>query len=181
MDKNVIGNIPVFIILFFAFSVIGWIYEVILAILYGWGFVNRGFLIGPYLPVYGFGALVLIITLTPVMEKNLPIFGINAAPAVVFILIVIITSIIEYITGWAMEAIFDLRLWDYSSDWMNLNGYICPRTSIRFGIGGMFFLYVLKPFFIKIIGNIEPRIVRMTSYIIAAVMIADFVFALIRN
>ena len=115
------------------------------------------------------------------MEKNLPIFGINAAPAVVFILIVIITSIIEYITGWAMEAIFDLRLWDYSSDWMNLNGYICPRTSIRFGIGGMFFLYVLKPFFIKIIGNIEPRIVRMTSYIIAAVMIADFVFALIRN
>ncbi|MCI8342401.1 MAG: putative ABC transporter permease [Firmicutes bacterium] len=161
------------------YSIIGWIYEVVLAFIYGWGFVNRGFLFGPYLPVYGFGAIILILSLGKFMNKKITILNINTTPLIVFMLIILITSIIEYITGSALNAIFHRRWWDYSNDYLNINGYICPRTSIRFGFGGMLFLYILKPAFLGTINRLKNRTVKNISVLCTSVVFLDFTLTII--
>lgn len=167
--------------MFFLFCVFGWVYEVVLEFIYGHGFVNRGFLFGPYLPIYGFGALVLISVLKEIMKKKWKAGLLPLAPLLVFILVVIITTAIEYISGFALEAIFHKRWWDYSTDFMNINGYVCPRTSFNFGIGGMFFLYVCMPAFRKLFGKIPKKHRKYFAVAILTVIAVDFLLTIVRT
>ena len=162
---------------FFCFTlycILGWIYEVTLGLLYGWGFENRGFLFGPWLPVYGVGALLLVFLLSPVKEKKQSFGGLPVTPLIVFLLTVLITTILEYITGAALWTIFQRRWWDYSGDFMNLHGFICPRTSLRFGLGGLFFLYVCQPCFERIWGRFTEKAGHLAAGCLAALMLLDF-------
>lgn len=163
---------------FFLYCILGWIYEVTLALIYGWGFVNRGFLFGPYLPVYGVGALLLLLCLKRFMAKKRYLGKVPITPVLVFLLVILITTVLEYCTGAALWAMFQKRWWDYSQDFMNLNGYVCPRTSIRFGFGGLFFLYVCQPLFEKAYRAIPQKVRGPLVYGIAAVMLADFALTL---
>ncbi|HZK71302.1 MAG TPA: putative ABC transporter permease [Clostridia bacterium] len=162
--------------LFFLFltgSLVGWIYEVTLGFIYGYGFVNRGFLYGPYLPIYGFGLILLYLMLQRLMNKPIKVKNIKINPILVFLGIIVITTCLEFIVGFGMLKIFQIRLWDYSSYWMNYQGIISFNTSIRFGIGGMLLLYALVPLVNKIVNRISLEKLKVIRFIVLAVMIID--------
>jgi uncharacterized membrane protein len=166
--------------LFFAGCIVGWIYEVLLGFIYGHGFVNRGFLYGPYLPIYGFGLVILYLLLGRLSAKPLKDSGIKY-PILVFLGIVVITTCLEYLVGYGMLKIFHRRWWDYSSYWMNFQGIISFNTSLRFGIGGMFLLYGLVPLVEKMVNRTDPIKKQVFLVIILMLMIIDFVATLLNR
>jgi len=106
--------------LFFIYAILGWIIETTLVSIEKKKFVNRGFLIGPYCPIYGFGGLAITILL-----KNY-----TKDPIVLFLMAVIICACLEYFTSYIMEKLFKARWWDYSKKKYNINGRICLETII---------------------------------------------------
>ena len=108
---------------FFTYCFFGWIIESTWVSLHQKRLVNRGFLRGPFIPIYGCGAMTLVLVGTPLMKW----------PVAVFFGGMISASILEYVTGAAMEAIFKVRYWDYSDKPLNLNGHICLFTSVCWG------------------------------------------------
>jgi len=165
--------------LFLTGCLVGWIYEVSLGFLYGLGFVNRGFLFGPYLPIYGFGLILLNLLLHRLMERPVKVGRVKINPLLVFLGVIIITTILEYIVGYALLKLFELRLWDYSAYWMNLQGIISFKTSLRFGIGGMFLLYVLVPLGDKTVSKLGIKAGKTIMYVVLSVMTLDFIFTLL--
>ena len=112
-----------FLWIFFIYSFLGWCTEVSYAALVTGKFVNRGFLNGPVCPVYGFGVVIVLSILVP-LKGNL---------LVLFIGSVVLTSLLEWLTGFLLEKIFHQRWWDYSDQPFNIGGYICLRFSIAWG------------------------------------------------
>lgn len=163
-----------YFLLFFLTCVIGWINEVLFEHILGNGFINRGFLYGPYLPIYGFGALILISALKKIKVKQIYLGKILLTPLVVFICTVIITTSIEYISSYTLEIIFHRRWWDYSGYKGNVNGRICPMISILLGVGGMIFLYVLLPLFTKIINIIPKDVLKALTLVFGGLLLIDF-------
>lgn len=108
-------NVFTYFMLFFIYAILGWIIETTLVSIEKRKFVNRGFLIGPYCPIYGFGGLAITILL-----KNY-----TKDPIVLFLMAVIICGTLEYFTSYIMEKIFKARWWDYSAKKYNINGRIC--------------------------------------------------------
>ena len=101
--------------------------------------VNRGFLIGPYCPIYGVGCLLLVFLLG----------RFKGQPVILFLMSIIVCSILEYSTSYIMEKLFKARWWDYSEYKFNLNGRICAATMIPFGILGVLVVYYLNPIVCK--------------------------------
>ena len=132
-------TIELYFLLFFTYSVLGWIMEVTKTLIDKKKFVNRGFLIGPYCPIYGFGALLI----TFLLKKY------TADPIALFIMAIVVCGILEYLTSYFMEKIFHARWWDYSQKKYNINGRVCLDTIIPFGLLGMFIMYVSNPFLIE--------------------------------
>ncbi|MGM9849412.1 MAG: putative ABC transporter permease [Bacilli bacterium] len=127
--------------LFMIYSFIGWTMEVIWNLFTDKKLVNRGFLIGPYCPIYGVGCLLLIILLG----------RFKSDPVLLFFMSIIVCSILEYSTSYIMEKLFKARWWDYSEYKFNLNGRICAATMIPFGILGVLVVYYLNPFVSKFV------------------------------
>lgn len=148
-----IKNIQSYFLYFMVYSIIGWCYEVFLeVVVYRWGFSNRGFLFGPYLPIYGIGALVILFVLCPLQKKNIKFGRIYMTPFLVFLGIMLLTTGIELIASYLLEWKTGTWLWDYRRFAFDFEGRIALNPSIRFGIGGMIFLYVIQPLLEK--GNI---------------------------
>lgn len=161
-------------ILFISYSFIGWLYEVLLGIfVFHLGFVNRGFLFGPYCPVYGFGALLFILTLEKIKGKKICVINLNLTPFLILSLITIMTTIVELITSYIMEFVLGEWLWDYTDYFMNFQGRIALSTSIRFGLGGMIILYALNPWIKKKV--LPDKRIKMISYILFMAFIIDIV------
>ena len=137
MNRNKIEFITFYICCFFVYCVIGWIYEVITMFNLGFGFVNRGFLHGFYLPIYGFSALFFIFAFGKIAEKKFKVWKISFTPLIIFLLVFITSSVIEYSASYILEKCFNLRLWSYASYKYNLNGRIALESSTYFGIGGL--------------------------------------------
>lgn len=180
MEKSIKKNKWYFYVCcFFVYCVIGWIYEVIWEFKVGNGFVNRGFLHGFYLPVYGFGGLILLFLLKKLVWKKIKIKNINITPIIVFISILIIVSVIEYFTSWGMEMIFHKRWWDYSYDAINLNGRISLRNSSLLALGGMFYLYIVQPLLNMLFSKIKENYLKISAIVIIIVMGVDFISVII--
>ena len=141
----------------------GWLMEVILTVIKEHKFVNRGFLIGPYCPIYGSGCLLIIILLNRYLDS----------PIILFFMAIIICSILEYLTSYVMEKIFNARWWDYSDKRFNLNGRICLETMIPFGVLGTLITYVINPFYVKILSSIPEIILNIIAIILFLVFITD--------
>ena len=156
-------NLYFYIILFFIYSFIGWILEIITIKLETKRFVNRGFLIGPYCPIYGWGAIFMMVILSRYMND----------PVVLFIVAMIICSILEYLTSYFMEKIFHARWWDYSDKKFDINGRICLERSVPFGLLGCLLMYVLNPCFIKVLDSIPINIVKLVVILLIIVFIID--------
>ncbi|OUP50887.1 putative ABC transporter permease [Lachnoclostridium sp. An181] len=162
---------------FMFYSMIGWCYEVFLeVVVYRWGFSNRGALFGPYCVVYGFGALLLILMLGKLKEQKHRIGTINVTPVLVFIGIVVITTVVELIASYIMELTSGGWLWDYTRFAFNFEGRIALNPSIRFGIGGMVFLYLLQPLFVKIVRPLSAKKLNVLSGSLAVVLLLDIIY-----
>ena len=155
----------------------GWFYEVFLeVVIYQWGYSDRGVLQGPYCVVYGFGAILLLLLLIPLKEKRIKLGKINITPFLVFLGILLITTTVELIASYIMEAITGSFMWDYSNFWGNYQGRIAPNTSLRFGIGGMVFLYLFQPLFDKLTGKMSEKVLTILSSGVALLLICDTIY-----
>lgn len=112
------------LLFFYIYSFIGWIWESCYVSVQKRRWVNRGFLNGPFLPIYGCGALAVLISTITVRENVFLIFLFGMTGA----------TILEYFTGWGMEKLFKVKYWDYSRQPFNLNGHICLLASLGWGL-----------------------------------------------
>ena len=159
---------------FMMYSIIGWIYEVFLeVIVYRWGFSNRGVLFGPYCVVYGFGAVVLLFSLYRLKARRITVGKFSVTPVLVFAGIVFLTTVIELAASYLMEFTRGEWLWDYTRFSFNFEGRIALNPSIRFGIGGMVFLYVLQPLFSRAVEKLGEKKVAVISGLLALILAAD--------
>lgn len=157
-------NLSLCFLLFLIYSFIGWFYEVLLTLVKKKKFINRGFLIGPYCPIYGVGSLFVIFLLNDYLDKP---FGL-------FILSMVICSIVEYTGSFLLEKIFKTSWWDYSSQKFNINGRICLETMIPFGLGCMLIIYIVNPFFVSILIKIPKVVANIIAVILLILFIIDF-------
>lgn len=168
-----------YFLIFIVYALIGWIYEVLWFLFTQKKFVNRGFLNGPYLPIYGFGVLILLLLLHNLMKKKIKISKINITPIIIFILIFFITSIVEYISHFILDKYFDIVLWDYSKNYLNINGRICFEASRDFAIGGVLALYIVNPLLNRFLDKI-PYVLQNIMFIITFIIfITDFVVTIL--
>ena len=156
-----------FFIWLIIYSVIGWIYETILCSVREKRFVNRGFLNGPYCPIYGIGALLNIIFLDDI--KN---------PILLFLAAAILTSVLEYITSWLLEKLFHARWWDYTNEKFNLNGRIFLLGAIAFGSFSVILLFFVQPFTEKVTNIISNNMVHTLFGISFVLFGVDCVYTL---
>ncbi|MDD4705647.1 MAG: putative ABC transporter permease [Bacilli bacterium] len=137
------------VIFFFIYCFFGWIWETSYISLRKKKWVNRGFLNGPLIPIYGFGAIIILL-LTWSFKNNL---------ALIFILGMIGATIIEYITGSTLIKLFNKRYWDYSDQRLNVNGHICLYTSLAWGFVSILLVKLIHP-------NIKHIILNIPNYAI---------------
>lgn len=131
-------DIRIYFLLFIIYSFIGWCMEVTLKLIESKKLVNRGFLIGPYCPIYGYGAILITFLLKKYVDD----------PLTLFIMAILVCGVLEYATSYFMEKIFKARWWDYSKNKFNINGRVCLETIIPFGLLGLLIMYVTNPFFL---------------------------------
>lgn len=156
-------DIRIYFLLFLIYSVIGWIMEVTLSFIENHKFINRGFLIGPYCPIYGTGAIIITLLLNRYVDDWI----------VLFIMSILICGVLEYITSYLMEKIFKARWWDYSNMKFNINGRICLETIIPFGLLGLLIMYITNPFFFSLLQQIPNVWLTVLSIFFAIVFIID--------
>lgn len=148
---------------FILYAFLGWSIEVLLGFIRHKKFINRGFLIGPYCPIYGFGMLLIVFLL-----KNY-----TDSPLALFVLSMVICLVLEYLTSYFMELIFKARWWDYSDKKYNINGRVCLEYAIFFGIGGTFIMYVVHPLLMKIVNKFSGLILLPVGSILFVGFIID--------
>ena len=151
-------NIKIIYILFWLYAILGWGMETLWVSFQNKKFINRGFFIGPYCPIYGTGG-VLLLSLNNYQND----------PIVIFFLAVIICSIVEYLASYILELIYKVRWWDYTNRFGNINGRICLFNSICFGLLGILVVCFLNPFFIdkiSLIPNIYLNILIIILFLI---------------
>ena len=154
--------------LFFIYSFIGWLIEMFCVnVILKQKFANRGFLIGPYCPIYGSASLIMIFLLSRYKEDIL----------VLFFMSIIICSITEYLTSYIMEKIFKARWWDYTNEPFNLNGRICLINSIAFGMLGVLLIKFINPFFSNLLLKINPLIFNIISCTLFVLFILDVILS----
>ncbi len=169
---------------FLLYSILGWCYEVFLeVVVYRWGFTNRGFLFGPYCPVYGFGALVFLLCLNRYKKEKIVLGKINLTPVLLFFACMAAATAIELATSYIMELFTGGWPWQTYTDYKyNFQGRIALSPSLRFGLGGILILYVLQPPIEKLLHKLQCRtrnIIFLSSALVLgidfAVQIAKFI------
>lgn len=148
------------VLLFFLFSIIGWCWEVVLHLLSEGTFVNRGVLHGPWLPIYGTGGVLVLLTLYKLRDK----------PWLEFWATVAVCGVVEYFTAYYLETVYDRRWWDYAGYFLNLHGRICAEGLLVFGLGGMAVVYGVAPLF----DNLLHKVRRSVLIGLCAALIALF-------
>lgn len=232
-------------IIFCVYALIGWIYEVSWYLIVKHTFINRGVLFGPFLPIYGFGILILLLFLrsfmskrhesgsviwtsislftivtfiyTTVIEYSVPkiysvfdylenyglglvlvniffiifvnlfiqksrnenIKKIDLTIVLVFLLIWIITTLIEYVSHYFIETYYNKLLWDYTFDFLNINRRVNWDASRNFAVGGTALLYLVQPLLDKVLSNLKLNTKLIISLIIGVPMLIDFIFNVI--
>lgn len=156
------------VMMFFIISFIGWVWEVSLHLISGDGFVNRGVLHGPWLPIYGSGGVMIILLLNKFRGN----------PIIEFITATVLCGIVEYFTSYYLEIAHNgKKWWDYSGYFLNLNGRICAEGLLTFGLGGMLIVYVLAPLLDNMIRRIPVRIVIPLCIVLTCTFTADQIYS----
>lgn len=161
-------SISSLIILFFSYSFIGWLWEMFLHIIFDGEIINRGFLHGPWLPIYGSGALLILILLRK--------FRLN--PIKEFFYTISLCGFIEFFTGYFLEKIYNMRWWDYQGYFLNLKGLICAEGLLVFAIGGLLAVYLISPLIDNEIKKISKKIVNVIGIILVILFSVDIIYTI---
>ena len=154
---------------FIVYSFFGWVIESIFKTILEKKWVNSGFLYGPFCPIYGFGAGIMLIFLKPFEENIIVLFF-----AAFFIL-----SVWEYIAGWLLEKKFNTKYWDYSDNFLNINGRVCLLNSIFWGVLGVVFTKIIHPYTSFFIEGLSVQIIIIADVILALIMTIDAIITTI--
>lgn len=134
--------------LFFMLAVFGWLWEGFLYLFKDDTYVNRGFLTGPWLPIYGIGGIMLEILFQKWRDR----------PVLLFLSSMVLCTLFEYAAGWYLESTWGVKWWDYSGMPWNLHGRICFLSSLLFGLGGMLLVWVISPLYYTLYVRIPVRL-----------------------
>lgn len=180
MEKEVVlakttkDKIIEYITYFFIYSFLGWLIETIYALFVHGYFVKRGFLFEPICPIYGFGAVLLLIATKKLYKK----------PFLKFLIAAIAFTLFEYIVSFLLEMLFGLRWWDYSNDFLNIQGRVSLLYSIFWGVIGLILLEKLHPYIQnkiqKITKGSTTHILSIVCLICIVLIIIDTTFSAIR-
>lgn len=163
--------ISYYFIWFMLYSFTGWLYEsTICSILKHHKFINRGYLLGPYCPVYGFGAIINLILLDNIESSIL-----------IFLLSMITSGALEYITSYIMEKLFHARWWDYSQYPLNLYGRICLYGCLIFGGANVILIKIIHPYVTELTGDITDPVIQIGSIILLMLILFDTVVTTVRT
>jgi uncharacterized membrane protein len=145
------------------YSFLGWIAEVLYVFATTRHLQNRGFLTGPFLPIYGFGAILLLLLVYPYVNN----------PFLVFLASVVITSALEFFTHLVLDKLFHIKLWDYSNRPFNLQGRICLQNSLAFGGLGLLLLYVIHPVAKMLLGSLPQTAAIAIAWSLLGILAVD--------
>lgn len=149
---------------FIIYCFLGWVWESSFCSIKAKKLINRGFLIGPYIPIYGCGALVVYLTLYPFRDQLL----------LVYIGGVIFPTILEFVTSWVMEKVFAATWWDYSNEKFNIQGRICLKVSLFWGFFSVAMVEIFHPLVLMLIDKIPRHTGEIAGGIFVVVFSADF-------
>ena len=156
------------VVVFFAFCMVGWLWEVSLHLITHGEFVNRGALHGPWLPIYG-GGVVLIEVL---------LYRFRNQPIAEALAITVLCGVVEYTTSWALEMMRGMRWWDYTGYFLNLNGRISGEGLAMFAVGGMAAVYILVPIIDAMLTRVrKPRVLVAVCVTLLICFSCDFVYS----
>ena len=158
------------ILLFFAYAFLGWCIEVTLKYFQFHRFINRGFLTGPWLPIYGSGAA--LITLAVKVLSPL-----ESSVGTTFVISFILCGVVEYLTSYCLEKRFHARWWDYSRKPMNLHGRVWIGNLILFGLGGVLIIEVINPQLLRLSERMSPTLREALALCLSVVFTADYVMS----
>lgn len=167
-------QLQMLIIFFFIYSVIGWLLETIYCVYELGHFEKRGFLYGPLCPIYGYGAIILLVLLQPFNKNKFCLFIYSA----------IVFSVFEYLVGYGLDALFSMKFWDYTNEFLNINGRITLWFSIIWGIFGILFMNYIHKFIEKFTNMCANKISYIIQHIIlyfmVIIFIVDTIFSIIK-
>jgi uncharacterized membrane protein len=153
------------LLFFFFYCLCGWVWESCYVSARQRRWVNRGFLHGPLLPIYGSGAIIILLATIRVQDN----------PALICLFGMLSATVLEYFTGAAMEALFKVRYWDYSNQRFNLNGHICLSSSLAWGVFSMILVRLIHPPVAALLTAVPVFWGRLVSLLLVAGTVADVV------
>lgn len=153
----------------FIYSFAGWILESVCKTVDQRKFVNSGFLNGPFCPIYGFGAIIMLLCLNFLKDK----------PILLFIAAFFVLSIWEYLVGLFLEKVFKTKYWDYSHLKFNIQGRVCLKNSLFWGVLGVLFIRYIHPFLEKYVKIIPVNLLLYIDIIVGIAILVDLVFSII--
>lgn len=165
--KQVKADFMYYVWLFFLTAVFGWLWEGTLYLLKDERYVNRGFLTGPWLPIYGMGAVMLEVLFHRWRDK----------PVRIFLLSMLLCTVLEYLAGWYLEATWGIKWWDYSQMRFQLHGRICLLSSLLFGVGGMLLVWVASPLFYSLYRRVPAKCRVVLGILAIGVFVADATYS----
>ena len=175
ITRKKLPRVYLYFIYFILFAFIGWLLETCFSFYALGHFTKRGFLYGPLCPIYGWGALILIMFFGRYRKNNLKLFIYSA----------IVFTAFEYLVSYGMEALFSLKWWDYTEEFMNLNGRVSIFYTFAWGIIAILFINFIYPFFKKklnvLLSKIPYKVQVIAVYILFAIFITDTVLSCIKN
>lgn len=158
------------ILLFFSYAFIGWCIEVTLKYFQFHRFINRGFLTGPWLPIYGSGAVLITIA----VKGAAPL---ESSIGTTFVLSLLLCGLLEYLTSYFLEKRFHARWWDYSQKPMNLHGRVWIGNLILFGLGGVLIVNLINPLLERISRHLSLPAQEVLALSLSAIFLADYVMS----
>ncbi len=160
-----------YILYFFFYSAAGWLFESTYCSIGERKLINRGFLTGPMCPIYGTGATVMAVLLyNPFRDK----------PMLVFLLGMVLCDIVEYLTSFFMEKLFNARWWNYEGELLNINGRICLKHTLYWGVASILFVKVVHPRILTIFAGIPDKYIIIITTAVLAVFVIDVAFAAVK-
>lgn len=178
MEKTRKRSLQLLFISFMLYAILGWCYEVFLeVVIYKWGFTNRGVLFGPYCPVYGVGALTFLFVLDKIMRKKDSLLFTLIKPFIIFLGCMFIATLIELIASYILEFATGSWPWQtYAEYKYNYQARIALSTSVRFGLGGTLFMYVVQPLFDFILSKPSKKTLNMIAGGFLFIILVDCVY-----
>ena len=154
---------------FFLFAIIGWCWEVLVSVVIKGQLVNRGILFGPWVPIYGFGAVIAIVLSEKIKE-----------PWQFFLTIFVASGVLEYCTAIVLETLYHSKWWDYTDLYFNFQGRICLEYLLLFAIVASLTVYLIVPFVDRIYKKINPKIMTVVLTVLLIAIFVDLAFVIFK-